>query len=435
MELATKALATEDGQSAQTTQLQAISTAIGNIGLNNIGNLATLTTTDKTSLVGAVNEVNAELATKADETEVAAIENVYGSKNLMSQNYVTQTINGVTFTVNANKSVTMNGTATAQTEFTLTTSFDFLLQECTYIFSSGNNNCSSTTFFINIPGIDSSGEMTFTPNMITYPVARIMIRNGVTVNNQTIYPMIRDARITDATYVPYAMTNKELTDSYSGIINNGVPMLRTISTLGFAESPIDIDNYNVGAFYGFRVRIDGAGFSGTAPTGIGGNTIFLMGFSSNSFGVQIAMGFGSSTIAVRNKPYNASGSTWNPWTYLSKTNFINAPERFSMKDQNYETVITFSGTSSFTRTPHYQLILAGQTGVLAPIDVILRGTGASGASIVGVAVSDNGGGNVTVSNNSIIINNIVGGGWGCGILMNLIPYDNPTYTVTNRAKS
>ena len=67
MATATKALATEDGQSAQTTQLQAISTAIGNIGLTNIGNLTNLTTTDKSSLVGAVNEVNAELVAKADK--------------------------------------------------------------------------------------------------------------------------------------------------------------------------------------------------------------------------------------------------------------------------------------------------------------------------------------------------------------------------------
>ena len=35
---------------------------------------------------------------------------------------------------------------------------------------------------------------------------------GTVVNNEECYPMIRDARITDPTYVPYAMTNRELTE-------------------------------------------------------------------------------------------------------------------------------------------------------------------------------------------------------------------------------
>ena len=217
MELATKALATEDGQSAQTTQLQAISTAIGNIGLNNIGNLATLTTTDKTSLVGAVNEVNAGLVAKADETEVAAIENVYGSKNLMPNNATTQTINGVTFTINADKSVTVNGTATNWAVLMLTTSVfnagtyrivDVLDTE-PYIVVRENNGsgtilCSSDTGY----------EFTLTTSKTLW--VAIAVRPNTTVN-KTIYPMIRDARISDSTYVPYAMTNRELTETVTSL--------------------------------------------------------------------------------------------------------------------------------------------------------------------------------------------------------------------------
>jgi hypothetical protein len=41
---------------------------------------------------------------------------------------------------------------------------------------------------------------------------RIGIPSGVTVNNITVYPMLRLASDQDDTWQPYAMTNKELTD-------------------------------------------------------------------------------------------------------------------------------------------------------------------------------------------------------------------------------
>lgn len=224
METATKALATEDGQSAQTTQLQAISTAIGNIGLNNIGNLATLTTTDKTSLVGAVNEVNAGLATKADETEVAAIENVYSSKNLLENKATTQTIYGVTYTVNADKSVTAVGTATANAQLVLNTTVG--LKPGTYKLS-GALSQNKRIFLYNgstwINDLGNGVEFTITGNETQQQVA-ITVLSGETVNG-TFYPMIRDARVKDATYVPYAMTNRELTEMFPskvlGIENGG----------------------------------------------------------------------------------------------------------------------------------------------------------------------------------------------------------------------
>jgi hypothetical protein len=226
MATATKALATEDGQSAQTTQLQAISTAIGNIGLNNIGNLATLTTTDKTSLVGAVNEVNAGLATKADETEVAAIENVYSAKNLLPNTAVTQTINGVTFTpvYDNNGSllyINANGTATARADYDLYSreSWSKKFEYNKEYFLSGSVNGSPNTFYMRVDGnttvdafnYDGDTLFTITDQTKIYNI-QCRVMQGYAANNLKFYPMIRDARIKDSTYVPYAMTNRELTE-------------------------------------------------------------------------------------------------------------------------------------------------------------------------------------------------------------------------------
>lgn len=180
-----------------------------------VGNLATLTTTDKTSLVGAVNEVNAGLATKADETEVAAIENVYGSKNLLPNNAVTQTISGVTFTVNADKSVTANGTATADIFLEL---YGAISYSMVTILTGCPTGGSAQTFLMGFRGSpwDTGSGVTIVDTNVSR-IPAIFIKSGYTANNLTFKPMIRDARVKDATYVPYAMTNRELTE-YSNMI-------------------------------------------------------------------------------------------------------------------------------------------------------------------------------------------------------------------------
>ena len=73
--------------------------------------------------------------------------------------------------------------------------------------------------------------------------------------------------------------------------------------------------------------IENDGFSGTSPTSIiGGNAYILLGYSSVSpsdvldYGVQIAISFSSSKIAIRNAPYNSQGgTTWSQWKAISPT--------------------------------------------------------------------------------------------------------------------
>lgn len=80
---------------------------------------------------------------------------------------------------------------------------------------------------------------------------------------------------------------------------------------GTAGNPIDIDNIN-SQIYLIRIMFNDTGFSGAAPSGLGGNSALLIGFSVQAYGVQIAIGFGSSKIAIRHKPFQ---STWQAWSY------------------------------------------------------------------------------------------------------------------------
>lgn len=93
---------------------------------------------------------------------------------------------------------------------------------------------------------------------------------------------------------------------------------------GESYSPIDIDK--IGNYHGYMFRIvTGNGFSGTSPTSIlGGNAFLLIGFShinpSNNlpiYGVQIAIGFQSNSIAIRNADYTESGKAWGAWKAIS----------------------------------------------------------------------------------------------------------------------
>lgn len=102
-----------------------------------------------------------------------------------------------------------------------------------------------------------------------------------------------------------------------------VEKLTLFSVYGYENSSINIDTINNG--FGYMMCItNGAGFSGTFPSGLDCNRALLMGLSlinhNNNlviYGVQIAIGFGSSKIAIRNARYSESGSAWGAWSYIT----------------------------------------------------------------------------------------------------------------------
>lgn len=172
---------------------------------------------------GATNIVDARKNLGVNNYVVDKV--IYGKgKNLLKNTAKSQTINGITFTVNEDSSVTVNGTNNTQSADT-----DF------YIWGSNADNGS----YIHMPkgsrisGFTEDGgnylvicrEKTRGALLTTYSINSALAESdcyfygifyrvsaGITVDNVTLYPMLSLASETDDTYEPYYEGLKELTD-------------------------------------------------------------------------------------------------------------------------------------------------------------------------------------------------------------------------------
>lgn len=139
-------------------------------------------------------------------------------KNKLPYPYTESTVkkNGITFTVNSDGSVKVNGTATANTYFHYCSNIITALglqsgdsmtvtDGVTYDASSAfsrliyvNNNAGLTR-------IQNSYTLNVTADMVSRGLRyELIVSSGVTVSNKVFYPMIRLASETDATYEPYS---------------------------------------------------------------------------------------------------------------------------------------------------------------------------------------------------------------------------------------
>lgn len=154
---------------------------------------------------------------KADKTETAAIANV-GAKNVLNVTATSREVNGITFTVNDDNSVSINGTATARAQFQLAPSAPMpdlqgYILNGAVVNDSGaaikfQYSASPWTSFANDSG---NGAVIGNYNNANNIAVFIDVPNGATVDNLIFKPMIRNPNIEDDTYVPYGMTNAELT--------------------------------------------------------------------------------------------------------------------------------------------------------------------------------------------------------------------------------
>ena len=134
-----------------------------------------------------------------------------GGKNLLKPRYAvgTHTINGLNFTVNADGSVTLNGTPTAPTALNFERHDmveNVVLTGCpsggntrTYRITADcykNNVFSSTTF-------DLGDGVEIKTSQADYVIFNIYANVGTVFNNLVFYPMLRLARDTDAAYESY----------------------------------------------------------------------------------------------------------------------------------------------------------------------------------------------------------------------------------------
>lgn len=216
-------------------------------------------------------------------------------KNLLPNTATNQTINGVTFTVNADGSVTCNGTASGVIYFKFNSRFtlpvgEFVLTGC----PTGGDENTTYKILIYVNDVwrinDKGSGANFTLTETAKVSVHIAIYSGYTCNNLTFYPMIRLATIEDDTYEPYI----ENTD-----VDVTLPALPTVTgtnTLSveteIQPSKINIKGKIKGKIYGWHVNPDISNSSnavtylkdaiGMTPASMG-STTFDYGSWENAF--------------------------------------------------------------------------------------------------------------------------------------------------------
>ena len=170
-------------------------------------------------------------AVEAQQTEQSAVISVakegvalnqstlgYQSKNLLKNMAKSQTINGVTFTVNEDGSVTIHGTNTdtEKTAYITLNSHIKTVYGQKYTASIATDQISGVYMSIFDSQWVGAGrcnpKITFTENKNDGRNIRLSVEEGATVKNVTVYPMLRYADITDDTYEPYKPSVQEQID-------------------------------------------------------------------------------------------------------------------------------------------------------------------------------------------------------------------------------
>lgn len=145
---------------------------------------------------------------------------VSGKKNVGKNRFkitaTSNTVNGVTFTVNNDGTITANGTASGPAEFLIYSNNSESCPYIGYILSGCPSGGSMTTFDLRISDVSITASQDF-GNGVTVgvnPTGKwrfvIMIRSGYTAKNLVFKPMIRFADVADSTYSPYTETTYPL---------------------------------------------------------------------------------------------------------------------------------------------------------------------------------------------------------------------------------
>lgn len=191
------------------------------------------------------SSVNSALALKADKTETAAIEqeiedikagtlkgalmesvnDVLGAKNLLEITAESQTINGVTFTVDKQAgTITITGTATGASsinicKFNYEAGVSYILTGCP---EGGSGTTYKMKANVDASFIDygSGANVEFSTNR-TEDLSILVSKNYSAPSGGLVFrPMLRPAAYESATFAPYAKSNRELTEEVEMLPDN-----------------------------------------------------------------------------------------------------------------------------------------------------------------------------------------------------------------------
>lgn len=176
--------------------------------------------------VGGVASPNPDYPQEIESVVVSQIKSV--GKNLLPIIATSQTINGVTFTVNEDGSITAKGTATSAATLHLNYPRNFAEAGATYIVSAGGAYEKGKYVFQwwrptedGSAVIDKGDGFTITYSGNEKNNISIYVYIGTTIDT-TFYPMIRKADITDDTYEPYQESTVDLSEPITLRGNNDV---------------------------------------------------------------------------------------------------------------------------------------------------------------------------------------------------------------------
>ncbi len=166
---------------------------------------------------------NGYLAFKSLTADIEPIQDLHGydapwvggaGKNKLNNDSSTATSNGITFTVNADGTVTANGTATGTAVFRIYTANSNLPNDAVILngcpeggnYSSGYSMIIATSSGTNIgSAVDTGSGASYTAQQLANAnQMQIIIRQGTTANNLVFKPMARLSSVADGTYAPYA---------------------------------------------------------------------------------------------------------------------------------------------------------------------------------------------------------------------------------------
>lgn len=247
--------------------------------------------------------------------------------NLLNPTLKTSSQNGITCTNNGDGTYTLNGTASARTVFVLGYTADIIKENANKTLRFVSRGDALDTYFVQIyfnnatPAKDSGSGITFkVPTNVSETNVAVAINSGAVLHNIIIKPMLTtNLNATYNDFVSYTGNTGRLNADVA-LLNNNIGQVELNSLYGATTAKtLNIDTINNDK--GYILRCQTNTLQGTLPTSaslIGGNSFLLIGFSNivnqkPRYGIQIAFGFGSNKIAIRNAPYVEGGGNWTNW--------------------------------------------------------------------------------------------------------------------------
>jgi len=192
--------------------------------------------TEAKTIVGAINEHESDIdSLKSGLTNYQAQNDlnleVPDRKNVLENTANSATVSGVLYTVNNDGSVSVS-TETQSSNISSLQINDFTLPAGEYVLNGCPSGGGSNKYELQIAigGAtyrDYGGGVSFTSTNQRC-VVQILIRSGVTIND-TFYPMIRPATITDPTFAPYIPSLESRIEALEPLL--GMAKVHTVATL------------------------------------------------------------------------------------------------------------------------------------------------------------------------------------------------------------